>query len=143
MTRNRRQSGAGTGASFLIPRADSIPVVNDRLLERVPVFRDRTRRRARGLSWTTDRERAEFFARGGRFGTQADPVIASAEVAKVDLFFVSTARKEDEVVLDPYAIRRLRPESNLRMSDRDQPKALRPRVNAAGRLRPRRVVRQA
>ena len=96
MTRNRRQSGAGTGASFLIPRADSIPVVNDRLLERVPVFRDRTRRRARGLSWTTDRERAEFFARGGRFGTQADPVIASAEVAKVDLFFVSTARKEDE-----------------------------------------------
>jgi hypothetical protein len=80
----------------------------DRIPESVPVFRGCTRRRARGLSWTTDRERAEFFARGGRFGTQADPVIASAEIAKVDLFFVSTARKEDEVVLDPYAIRRLR-----------------------------------
>jgi len=35
------------------------------------------------------------------------------------------------------------PESILRMSDRDHPKALRPRVSAAGRLRPRRVVRQA
>jgi hypothetical protein len=35
------------------------------------------------------------------------------------------------------------PEGNLRMSDRDHPKALLPRVNAAGRLRPRRVVRQA
>ena len=39
--------------------------------------------------------------------------------------------------------KRVNPESNLRMSDRDHPKALRPRVNAAGRLRPRRVVRQA
>jgi integrase/recombinase XerD len=35
------------------------------------------------------------------------------------------------------------PEGNLRMSDRDHPKALLPRVNSAGRLRPRRVVRQA
>jgi hypothetical protein len=80
----------------------------DRLPERVPVLRGCTRRRVRGLSWTTDRERAEFFARGGRFGTQAGPVIACAEIAKADLFFVSTARKESEVVLDPNAIRRLR-----------------------------------
>jgi hypothetical protein len=65
----------------------------DRIPESVPVFRGCTRRRARGLSWMMDRERAEFFARGCRFGTQADPVIASAEIAKVDLFFVSTARE--------------------------------------------------
>jgi hypothetical protein len=83
----------------------------DGLPEHVPVFRGCTRRRVRGLSWTTDRERAEFFARGSRFGPQPDPVIACAEIAKANLFFVSTARKEGEAVLDPYAIRRLRLEA--------------------------------
>jgi hypothetical protein len=55
----------------------------------------------RSLPWTTDREIAEFFARGSRFGPQRDPVIARAEIAKTYLFFVSVNRKEGEVILDP------------------------------------------
>jgi hypothetical protein len=80
----------------------------DALPRRVTVFRGCGRRRVRGLPWTTDRERAEFFARGGRFAPPPDPVIACGEIAKADLFFVSTDRKESEVVLDPYSIKRLR-----------------------------------
>jgi hypothetical protein len=64
-----------------------------------------------GLPWTTDRERAAFFARGGRFTPPHDPVIARAEIAKADLFFVSTSRNESEVILDPYSITRPRLES--------------------------------
>jgi hypothetical protein len=81
------------------------------LPDRVTVLRGCSRRRVRGLPWTVDRERAEFFARGGRLGQQPDPVIARAEIAKVDIFFVSTNRVESEVVLDPYSIKCLRLES--------------------------------
>jgi len=83
----------------------------DALPDRMTVLRGCSRRRVRGLPWTTDRERAEFFARGGRLGRQPDPVIACAEIAKADIFFVSTGRDESEVVLDPYSIKRLRLES--------------------------------
>jgi hypothetical protein len=83
----------------------------DALPDRVTVLRGCSRRRVRGLAWTTDRVRAEFFARGGRLGRQPDPVIACAEIAKADIFFVSTGRDESEVVLDPYSIKRLRLES--------------------------------
>jgi hypothetical protein len=38
-------------------------------------------------------------------------VIACAEIAKADLFFVSADRKESEVILDPYLIKRLRLEA--------------------------------
>jgi hypothetical protein len=83
----------------------------DALPDRVPVFRGCGRRRVRGLPWTGNRKIAEFFARGGRFPQPPDPVIACAEIAKSDLFFVSADRKESEVVLDPYSITRLRLES--------------------------------
>lgn len=75
---------------------------------RVTVFRGCGRRRARSLSWTTDYDRAAFFARGGRWPTPPDPVIACAEVAKEHIFFVCTSRNEQEIVLDPARIGRLR-----------------------------------
>jgi hypothetical protein len=65
----------------------------------------------RGLPWTTDRQIAERFARGGRFPPPPDPVVASAEIEKADLFFVSTDRKESEVILDPKLVQRLRLET--------------------------------
>ena len=37
-----------------------------------------------------------------------DPVMACAEIAKANLFFVSADRQENEVVLDPYSIKNLR-----------------------------------
>jgi hypothetical protein len=39
-------------------------------------------------------------------GLLPDPVIACAEIPKGDLFFVSTSRKESEVILDPSSIKR-------------------------------------
>ena len=71
------------------------------------VYRGCGRRRVRGLPWTTDRAIAAKFAHGGRFPAPHDPVVASAVIAKADLFFVSAARKESEAILDPYAIKRL------------------------------------
>jgi hypothetical protein len=81
------------------------------LPDRVTVFRGCGRRRVRGLPWTTDRQIAERFARGGRFPPPPDPVVASAEIEKADLFFVSTDRKESEVILDPKLVQRLRLET--------------------------------
>jgi hypothetical protein len=78
------------------------------LPDRVTVFRGCGRRRVRGLPWTTDRKIAAYFGRGGRFPAPPDPVIACAEIAKADLFFVSADRKESEVIVDPYSIKRLR-----------------------------------
>jgi hypothetical protein len=80
----------------------------DKLSWPLRVYRGCGRRCVRGISWTIDRERAELFARGGRFGVPRDPVVATAEVEKTDVFFVSAQRGEDEIVLDPYKVRRLR-----------------------------------
>ena len=85
----------------------------DSLPDRVKVHRGCARRRVRGLPWTTDFEQAAYFARGGRFPRQRDAVIATATVAKADIFFVSASRKESEVVLDPYAITRPRLTANI------------------------------
>ncbi len=83
----------------------------DALPDVIAVYRGCGRRRVRGLPWTTDRAVAAKFARGGRFRAPHDPVIASAVIAKADLFFVSAARKESEAILDPYTIKRLRLEA--------------------------------
>ena len=80
----------------------------DRLPSQVRVYRGCGRRRVRSLPWTTDRAVADKFARGGRFPQPPDPVIACAEIAKANLFFVSADRQENEVVLDPYSIKNLR-----------------------------------
>ncbi len=72
----------------------------------VTVFRGCGRRQVRGLSWTTNREIAAFFAKGGRFRPPYAPSIACATVSKSDIFFIKTSRKEAEIVLDPYKISR-------------------------------------
>ena len=51
-----------------------------------------------GLSWTVDRERAEWFAR--RSATdEAAPVLLAGEVAKADVVAYFTGRSESEVVV--------------------------------------------
>lgn len=75
------------------------------------VYRGCGRRHIRGISWTTDRIKAEYFARGGRLGRQHDPVIATAQVKKAGVFFVLQGRRESEIVLDPYAVRLHKPEA--------------------------------
>jgi hypothetical protein len=80
----------------------------DSLSSPLVAYRGCGRRQVRGLSWTTDHGIAEFFARGGRFPQPRDAVIAAAKIKKSDVFFVSTRRKESEVILDPYEIRQLK-----------------------------------
>ena len=74
----------------------------------------------RGLAWTTETTVAERFAAGGRFPAPSDPVVASGEVAKQHIFFAQTSRKENELVLDPSKIERLRLETTL-MTSRSTP----------------------
>ena len=80
----------------------------DGLCEPVTVFRGCGKRHVRGMAWTTDPKIAEFFARGGRFPQPRDPVIATAEIDKSAVFFVTQSRNESEVVLDRYRVKRLR-----------------------------------
>ena len=80
----------------------------DKLSWPLRVYRGCGRRQVRGISWTVDRERAEFFARGGRFPPPRYPVIATAEIERSDIFFVSAQRNEDEIVLDPHRVRKLK-----------------------------------
>lgn len=51
---------------------------------------------AHGVSWTLDRERAEWFA--NRWET--DPVVVACTVPKASLIFYSNAREEQEVIPD-------------------------------------------
>lgn len=53
-------------------------------------------RSVRGLSWTTDREKAESFAR--RFACDTPPLVAAGTVAKKDVRAVFLDRNESEVV---------------------------------------------
>ena len=85
----------------------TFPAVSENEAE-LRIYRGCGRRRVRSLPWTTDRAVADKFARGGRFPQPPDPVIACAEIAKANLFFVSADRQENEVVLDPYSIKNLR-----------------------------------
>jgi hypothetical protein len=75
--------------------------VFDALPERVRVYRGCSRERIKGASWTTDRSVAVNFARGHRFIPVPDPVIATAMIAKADIFMTNSQRGEDEVLLDP------------------------------------------
>jgi hypothetical protein len=51
------------------------------------------------LSWTTDREKAEWFAR--RFGKVEDANLMKATIEKKHIYFYTNGRSESEVVVDP------------------------------------------
>jgi hypothetical protein len=80
----------------------------DNLPDPVTAFRGCARNGVRRMPWTTDLAVAEYFASGGRFPAPNDPVIAVAEIAKADVFFVQADRQERELVLDPYRVKRVR-----------------------------------
>lgn len=56
-----------------------------------------------GISWTLDREQAEWFARRFVFEPNA-PQLWSTTVPKMDVLGYITARRESEVILDPYEV---------------------------------------
>lgn len=63
------------------------------------------------LSWTTDRERAKWFAR--RFGKEEDANLIKATTEKKHIHFYTNGRNESEVVVDPEHIKVLWYESVL------------------------------
>jgi len=64
-------------------------------------------RYARGMSWTLDRERAEWFAR--RFAAMyGDPRLYTATVDSDQVLGYLQGRQESEIVLDPRGLPRLR-----------------------------------
>lgn len=70
------------------------------LEDTVTVYRGVTpynRRNVKGLSWTLDRERAEWFAH--RFGE--DGTVYTAQISKEYIFAIFNGRNEAEVVVDP------------------------------------------
>lgn len=82
-------------------------LVYDALPPLLTVYRGCARYRVRGLSWTTDREIAEKFARGIRFDLEPDRVLAQAVIPKAHIFAPFVSRSENEIVLDPRRLRAL------------------------------------
>jgi hypothetical protein len=58
---------------------------------------------ARGLAWTLDRDRAEWFAR--RFSRDGRGYVWEARVPRCRIFAHLTGRQEAEIVLDPRRLR--------------------------------------
>jgi hypothetical protein len=79
----------------------------DALPALVPVFRGCSRPRVRALSWTTDQSVADRFAYGHRRIPVPEPVVAFAIIPKEHILFVSIDRKEREVILRPWRLRKL------------------------------------
>jgi hypothetical protein len=87
--------------------SDDEQKVFDALPDPVRVYRGCSRERIKGVSLTTERRIAEGFARGHRMIPVPDPVIASAMIAKGDIFITNSDRNEDEVLLDPDRLQEL------------------------------------
>lgn len=71
------------------------------LPEQVKVYRGCSRTRVKGISWTTDIDVAEDFAKGHRGIHVPRPVLARAVIYKGDILTVSSHRGEAEVLLNP------------------------------------------
>lgn len=71
------------------------------LPELITVYRGTQKGLPLGLSWTTDRERAEWFA--NRFGRD-DPVVTEGTVNKGDVLAYFLGRGESEIVVLPYDV---------------------------------------
>lgn len=82
--------------------------VMDTLPETIRIYRGCSRRRIRGLSWTTRREVAEEFARGHRNIETPQPVIARASILKNSGVFTAIAdRDEGELIVWPQLLERV------------------------------------
>jgi hypothetical protein len=77
---------------------------HDALPDEITVYRGCDRKHVEtGVSWTTDIEKAKFFATGGRYGLPGDPVIATGVIKKTspNFFYVCPDRAESEIVCKP------------------------------------------
>jgi len=68
------------------------------------VYRGFTGRHSTGMSWTTDPDKAEWFAR--RFSMFGQPKLIAGVVRKADILAYFNRRMESEVVADPTKIKK-------------------------------------
>jgi len=82
----------------------------DALPENITIYRGLQGKKAkcRGLSWTTDLEKAKWFAK--RFAFNGN--IFQAEISKKDVFFFTDERNEAEVVTNPYKLKNIKQVNN-------------------------------
>jgi hypothetical protein len=97
---------------FLSPRPERDKLIEEsehqalaRLTESFPVYRGFLGRRAKGLSWTTERKRAIWFARRFAKIGIGDPRLLSGIATKKDVLAYFTRREESEVVIDPEKVK--------------------------------------
>jgi hypothetical protein len=77
------------------------------LPDEIIVYRGCGYKFAKGVSWTTNKEVATFFATGGRYGPPVDPVILTGKVKKHsrNFFWCESRRREAEIVCAPRIIK--------------------------------------
>lgn len=76
----------------------------DSLPDKIRVYRGHQTRNRRGMAWTTDVIKAQFFAH--RFGNR-DGRITSGSVNKRDVYAYFDGRGESEIVTDPFRVHNL------------------------------------
>jgi hypothetical protein len=74
----------------------------DRLPKHVTIYRGASRKFPLGISWTTEKAKAEWFAH--RFG-DPDASVLSGTICKRHVWAVFTARNENEILCDPPEVR--------------------------------------
>jgi hypothetical protein len=74
----------------------------DNLPNNIPIYRGASRKFALGISWTTDRSTAQWFAR--RY-EKNNSTVFSGTVFKGHVWTVFTDRGESEILCDPVAVR--------------------------------------
>jgi hypothetical protein len=80
---------------------------------KVTVYRGASRSRIDdAISWTTSKRVAGQFARGHRFITVPDPVIATATITKANIWLATNERNESEVLCLPRIVN-VRPATGL------------------------------
>lgn len=92
----------------------------DGMPDEFPVYRGFIGKRGMGLSWTTDRAKAEWFAR--RFAALThlgQPRLMEGKAKKQDVLAYFNGRKEKEVVIDPAKIRSVKTHPVKPSSDDD------------------------
>jgi len=83
--------------------SDEARAMFDSLPDVVTVYRGCDEAFKDGVSWTTNRERAEYFAAGGRYVRPSRPVIVTGRIEKYSphFYYCDNTRREAEIVCTP------------------------------------------
>lgn len=82
-----------------------------KLPETVTVYRGCSVNKVSGISWTTDKEKAKWFAMRYNFQNKSGPLdkeccVVEGQIAKSDVLAVILQRQESEIICDPKNVKR-------------------------------------